>query len=267
MKKSIKYVVVLCMLTVLLMPATSFAAEKQDFAGQAGLKVSAERLQELCSQFKNLNIEKMDLKAFKSAFDKFTAASNAKCTKAPAAPAKPVTQAKPEAPKAPVKPEAPKAPVKPETPQAPAKPETPQAPAKPEAPANNTAASSQEAQVVDLVNQERAAQGLPALKYNAELSKVAEAKAADLRDRGYFDHNSPTYGSPFDMMKSFGIKYTAAGENIAKGQRTPAAVMDGWMNSPGHRANILNSNFTEIGVGHVTDSNGTNYWVQMFIRP
>ncbi len=69
------------------------------------------------------------------------------------------------------------------------------------------------------------------------------------------------------MMKQFGISYKAAGENIAKGQRTPAEVMKGWMNSPGHRANILSSSYTEIGVGYVTDSNGTAYWVQHFIRP
>jgi uncharacterized protein YkwD len=85
---------------------------------------------------------------------------------------------------------------------------------------------------VDLVNQERAAAGLPALKVNAKLSGVAEKKAEDLRDNNYFDHQSPTYGSPFDMMKQFGIQYTTAGENIAKGQRTPAEVMNGWMNSP-----------------------------------
>ncbi len=124
-----------------------------------------------------------------------------------------------------------------------------------------------EQQVVDLVNKERAAAGLPALKVNTKLAGVAEKKAEDLRDKNYFAHQSPTYGSPFDMMKQFGISYTSAGENIAKGQKTPSDVMNGWMNSPGHRANILNSNYTEIGVGYVTDSNGTTYWVQHFIRP
>lgn len=69
------------------------------------------------------------------------------------------------------------------------------------------------------------------------------------------------------MMKQFGVSYTAAGENIAMGQRTPADVMNGWMNSSGHRANILNSSYTEIGVGYVTGSNGQTYWVQHFIRP
>jgi len=124
-----------------------------------------------------------------------------------------------------------------------------------------------EQQVVDLVNKERAAAGLPALKVNTKLAGVAEKKAEDLRDKNYFAHQSPTYGSPFDMMKQFGISYTSAGENIAKGQKTPADVMNGWMNSPGHKANILNSTYTEIGVGYVTDSNGTTYWVQHFIRP
>lgn len=124
-----------------------------------------------------------------------------------------------------------------------------------------------EQQVADLVNKERAAAGLPALKVNTQLAGVAEKKAEDLRDKNYFDHNSPTYGSPFDMMKQFGIKYSTAGENIAKGQKTPSDVMNGWMNSPGHKANIMNANYTEIGVGYVTDSNGGTYWVQMFIRP
>ncbi len=131
----------------------------------------------------------------------------------------------------------------------------------------NVAAKGYEAQVADLVNRERAEYGLPALKYNSSLSKVAEAKAADMRDKGYFSHTSPTYGSPFDMMKSFGISYRAAGENIAKGYKTPSAVMNGWMGSEGHKANILNSSFTEIGIGYVTDNNGTAYWVQMFILP
>jgi uncharacterized YkwD family protein/spore coat assembly protein SafA len=118
--------------------------------------------------------------------------------------------------------------------------------------------------VIDLVNSERAKQGLPALKRNWELQRVAQYKAEDMTDKHYFSHTSPTYGSPFDMIKSFGLKYSSAGENIAQGQRTPQEVMNGWMNSSGHRANILSRNYTEIGVGY--DSR-TNSWVQMFIRP
>lgn len=127
--------------------------------------------------------------------------------------------------------------------------------------------SKEASEVIRLVNVERSKNGLAPLKANAELSKVATVKAQDMIDKNYFSHTSPTYGSPFDMMKKFGINYTAAGENIAYGQKTPDEVMNGWMNSSGHRANILNSNFTEIGVGVAQDKNGTPYWVQMFITP
>ena len=123
-----------------------------------------------------------------------------------------------------------------------------------------------EAQVVRLVNQERAKYGLRALTHNWELSRVARYKSMDMRDRGYFSHTSPTYGSPFTMIKNFGIHYSAAGENIAQGQATPQAVVQAWMNSPGHRANILSKNFTEIGVGYAAGGSGRHYWTQMFIR-
>lgn len=161
-----------------------------------------------------------------------------------------------------------------EQPEAPEVPDIPVQPEKPEVPdtdnggnSGNTQLSGYEQQVVDLVNKERAAAGLPALTVNRKLSQVAETKAADMRDKNYFSHTSPTYGSPFDMMKQFGITYKSAGENIAKGQKTPQSVMNGWMNSQGHRENILSSNYTEIGVGYVTDNSGNTYWVQMFIRP
>lgn len=81
-------------------------------------------------------------------------------------------------------------------------------------------------------------------------------------DNRYFAHNSPLYGTPFQMIKAFGISYRTAGENIAYGQRTPKQVVDGWMNSSGHRANILNSSYTQIGVGYVPNG---HYWTQMFI--
>jgi len=119
-----------------------------------------------------------------------------------------------------------------------------------------------EQRVVELTNAERAKQGLPALKIDTELSKVARIKSEDMQKNNYFDHNSPTYGSPFDMMKKFGISYTSAGENIAQGQRTPEEVVQAWMNSAGHRANILNNGFTHIGVGYIESG---NYWTQQFI--
>ena len=119
-----------------------------------------------------------------------------------------------------------------------------------------------ESEVVRLVNVERSKNGLSALTENWELSRVARYKSKDMHDRNYFSHTSPTYGSPFDMMKNFGISYRAAGENIAKGYTTPQAVVNGWMNSEGHRANILNASFKQIGVGYYADG---NYWTQMFI--
>lgn len=121
---------------------------------------------------------------------------------------------------------------------------------------------SYETEVVRLVNVQRAKYGLQPLTMNWELSRVARTKSEDMARNKYFSHTSPTYGSPFDMMRSYGITYRTAGENIAYGQRTPAAVVDAWMNSSGHRENILKSTYTQIGVGYY--ANG-NYWTQMFI--
>ena len=120
-------------------------------------------------------------------------------------------------------------------------------------------------QVVQLVNQERAANGLKPLTVNSLLTKTATLKSEDMAKLNYFDHQSPTYGSPFDMMKQYGISYRTAGENIAMGQTTPQQVMQGWMNSPGHRANILNSSFTQIGVGIAKNAQGRYIWTQQFI--
>ena len=129
-------------------------------------------------------------------------------------------------------------------------------------PSKDSGVTNFESEVVRLVNAERTKRGLSALSHNWQLSRVARYKSEDMRKNGYFSHNSPTYGTPFQMMKSFGITYRTAGENIAKGQNSPAAVVNAWMNSSGHRANILNASFTEIGVGYVKSG---NYWTQMFI--
>ncbi|MBP3496130.1 MAG: SafA/ExsA family spore coat assembly protein [Clostridia bacterium] len=129
-------------------------------------------------------------------------------------------------------------------------------------PSTNASVLSYEKEVVRLVNDIRRENGLNELTYDWELSRVARYKSQDMKDNNYFSHTSPTYGSPFEMMKSFGISYRTAGENIARGYSTPQAVVNGWMNSKGHRANILNASFTRIGVGYV--ANG-KYWTQMFI--
>ncbi|KON87564.1 sporulation protein [Sporosarcina globispora] len=145
--------------------------------------------------------------------------------------------------------------------QQPAQKQAPAEQTKESAPATSEV-SAYEKKVLELTNQERAKAGVPALKLDVELSKVAREKSRDMQSKGYFDHNSPTYGSPFDMMKQFGISYTTAGENIAMGQQSPEEVVQAWMNSEGHRKNIMNANFTHLGVGHVADG---NYWTQMFI--
>ena len=131
-----------------------------------------------------------------------------------------------------------------------------------EVPTADPSVQEYEAEVIRLVNDIRKSYGLGTLTSNWELSRVARYKSQDMHDNRYFSHTSPTYGSPFNMMKSFGITYRSAGENIAMGYKTPKAVVDGWMNSSGHRANILNSSFKQIGVGYVADG---NYWTQMFI--
>jgi len=127
---------------------------------------------------------------------------------------------------------------------------------------NINATKGIEVQVQQLVNQERSKAGLRALAMDWELQRTARVKACDMAENKYFSHQSPTYGSPFDMMKQFGITYKTAGENIAEGQRTPQEVMQAWMNSQGHRENIMKPEYTHIGVGYCEQG---NHWVQMFI--
>ena len=122
--------------------------------------------------------------------------------------------------------------------------------------------SAFENEVIRLINEIRTEKGLKTLAANWELSRVARFKSQDMKDYRYFSHISPTYGSPFQMIKAFGLSFRTAGENIAYGQRSPKAVVNAWMNSSGHRANILNGAYSEIGVGYVADG---NYWTQMFI--
>ncbi len=129
-------------------------------------------------------------------------------------------------------------------------------------PTNDFAVLSYEKEVIRLINEIRVQNGLKELTYNWELSRVARYKSQDMKDNRYFSHTSPVYGSPFQMIRNFGITYRSAGENIARGQTSPQAVVNAWMNSSGHRANILNASFTQIGVGYVADG---NYWTQMFI--
>lgn len=126
----------------------------------------------------------------------------------------------------------------------------------------DSSVSAYEEEVIRLVNNIRQQNGLQPLTANWELSRVARYKSQDMLENGYFSHNSPTYGSPFQMITAFGLSYRTAGENIAKGYASAQAVVNGWMNSSGHRANILNSSYKQIGVGYVAQG---HYWTQMFI--
>lgn len=126
--------------------------------------------------------------------------------------------------------------------------------------------STQAQEVLKLVNAERAKQGLKPLTLSSKLTSIANEKAKDMANNNYFSHTSPTYGSPFQMLQKFGVSYKTAGENIAAGQDSAQQVMNDWMNSSGHKANILNANYTELGVGYVnTKSSYGTYWVQLFI--
>ncbi|TVX94665.1 transporter [Paenibacillus agilis] len=134
-------------------------------------------------------------------------------------------------------------------------------------------------EVFRLVNQERTSRVLNPLMmleyrvsdmvYTDYLGHIATIKAADMRDNNYFSHDSPTYGTPGEMLTSFGVNWREYGENIAAGYPTPLDVMAAWMASEGHRKNILNPNFTFLGVGYVpgnASSSYAHYWVQLFVR-
>ncbi len=177
------------------------------------------------------------------------------------APEKPETPEQSETPEKPEVPEKPETPEEPKTPEQAQLPEQPQTPKQPEAPSGLTA---EQARMLELVNQERAKAGLNALKWDAEVARVANIKAQDMVQNNYFSHTSPTYGSPFDMMKSFGISYRTAGENLA-GYNSVEGAHNGLMNSDGHRANILNPNFTHIGIGVQKSPRYGYVFVQMFI--
>jgi len=130
--------------------------------------------------------------------------------------------------------------------------------------AGSGAMSSDESRILQLVNAERAKTGAKALSASSDCTRLARMKSQDMADNNYFSHQSPTYGSPFDMLKSNNVSYMYAGENIAMNQSAEAAF-NAWMNSEGHRKNILNPNFTELGVGIAPKGNGSYIYTQLFI--
>lgn len=128
----------------------------------------------------------------------------------------------------------------------------------------NTTMTADEKEVFDLINKQRTQNGLSALKLDTETLRVARIKAQDMVENNYFSHNSPTYGSPFQMLNSFKISYKTAGENIA-GNSSNSSAVTAWMNSSGHKANILNSSFNYTGIGVVKSSKYGKVYVQMFL--
>lgn len=124
--------------------------------------------------------------------------------------------------------------------------------------------NSDEKEVFNLINKQRTNNGLQALNVDNEVQRVARIKAEDMVANNYFSHNSPIYGSPFDMLKNFKISYKTAGENIAANSSNSGAV-NSWMNSSGHKANILNSNFNYTGIGVVNSSKYGKIFVQIFV--
>lgn len=124
--------------------------------------------------------------------------------------------------------------------------------------------NSDESEVFALINKQRTSNGLTSLKIDSEIQRVARIKAEDMVANNYFSHQSPTYGSPFDMLRNFKISYRTAGENIAANSSNSGAV-NAWMNSSGHRANILNSNFNYTGIGVVSSPKYGKIYVQMFV--
>ena len=125
--------------------------------------------------------------------------------------------------------------------------------------------SQDEKEVFDLINKQRTNNGLKALNIDSEVQKVARIKAQDMVNNNYFSHTSPTYGSPFDMLKKFSVSYKTAGENIA-GNSSNSKAVEAWMNSEGHKANILNKSFKKSAIGfyYDPDSKWEYYWVELF---
>ena len=118
--------------------------------------------------------------------------------------------------------------------------------------------------MANLLNQDRKNNGLPALTLDPELSRIARIKSADMRDQGYFAHESPTYGDVRAMLRRFGYPFSAAGENIAHHANVDKAQA-AFMTSAGHRQNILGT-WTKVGIGIVEDAQGYIYATQIFAK-
>jgi len=133
-----------------------------------------------------------------------------------------------------------------------------------EQPLSNQNLAAEEQEMLRLINQERTSRGISPLEMDPRVVDVARRKSQDMIDNNYFSHNSPTYGSPFDMLRDAGISYRTAGENIA-GNRSVEAAHRSLMNSSGHRRNILNPNYNKVGIGIREGGPYGMMFTQMFI--
>jgi len=151
----------------------------------------------------------------------------------------------------------------PETPDAPITPDVPTTPDVPDSSEDEADVHPYVLKVVELVNKERKSAGLNPVTLNTDATTAAQVRAEE--SSVSFSHTRPDGTSFATALKDAGVSYRSCGENIAWGQKTPEQVMEGWMNSAGHRANILNASYTEIGVGFYQNASGVNYWSQLFI--
>lgn len=181
--------------------------------------------------------------------------------KATASPSTPKTTAAPSTPKTTAAPSAPKATAAPSAPKATAAPSAPKATAAPSAPKATAPASGAAARVLKLVNSERSKAGCSPLTLNAKLTKAAQDHSKDMASHRNMSHTGSNGSSPGDRITDAGYGWSTYGENVAYGYSTPESVMAGWMTSPGHKRNILNCAFKEIGVGLAQPG---NYWTQDF---
>lgn len=122
-----------------------------------------------------------------------------------------------------------------------------------------------EAELVSLINKERELGGIPPLIVDWEIARLARYKSEEMKNHGLFDHESLVYGNPAQLLERFHIQFCRAGANIAMGQDTPQEVMDAWHGSTGHKANLINPDFTRAGVGLAQDENGILYWTLMLV--
>lgn len=261
MKKAVFTATILSALVACSVPMTSHASELQLLKSGDGYAVFVGQGTEDLSEFIN-NICK-------------DPGSSIICPELPALPPQACTPAQPDVqePAAPVQPDSqePDTPTQPDNqePDTPTQPDNqePDTSTQPDSQEPDTAETPDEVhsyvlQVLDLVNAERVKAGLSELKLDADVTAAANVRAREIQQS--FSHTRPNGSSFSSALTEQGISYRRSGENIAWGQKSPEQVMNGWMNSAGHRANILNANFENIGIGYYQDANGTNYWVQLF---